>query len=219
MMRSEFQLVALTGGIGAGKSTVARALCERGARIIDADAIARDVVDPSTRAGRRVLRSLTDVFGDAILRDEGSLDREAIAARVFEDHDRREQLNAIMHPAIRDATVEAIAVERAQGGVVVHEIPLLTKETGPLPWRYDLIVTVEASIDERVRRLTEIRGYAPDHARARISAQGDEQARTAIADVVLRNDGSLNDTLSHVDALWRRLSDLPKQALGYDSRE
>lgn len=202
-----FRLIALTGGIGAGKSTVARMLTDRGARLIDADDLARRVVDPADDRGRAVLAAIAARFGDDLIGPDGRLDRARTADRVFADPDARAAYNAIVHPALREATVDAIAALRAarDEGIVVHEIPLLTADTGPLPWTYDLVVTVETDPEVRLDRLVSRRGYSPEHARARIAAQGDETDRIAIADVVVRTDGDLTDTERSVAEMWNRL--------------
>ncbi|MDL9979301.1 dephospho-CoA kinase [Microbacterium sp. ASV49] len=201
------RLIALTGGIGAGKSTVARMLTDRGARLIDADELARRVVDPADDRGRAVLAAIAARFGDDLIAPDGTLDRARTADRVFSDPDARAAYNAIVHPALRKATVDAIETLRTaqDDGVVAHEIPLLTADTGSLPWTYDLVVTVEAAAEVRADRLVSGRGYSPEHAWARIVAQGDETARIAIADVVLRTDGDRADTARSVTELWSRL--------------
>ncbi|QNA93656.1 MULTISPECIES: dephospho-CoA kinase [unclassified Microbacterium] len=200
------RLVAVTGGIGAGKSTVSRALAARGAQVIDADATARRVVDPNDPRGPRVLEQIAALLGAEVLADHGSLDRERVAAVVFHDEELRHRYNAIVHPAIMRATAEEIDAHRDTEAVVVHEIPLLTADTAALPWTYDLIVTVEADAEARVRRLQDGRGYTREHAEARVRAQGGEERRLAIADVVIRTDGSPADTEHRADELWRRLS-------------
>lgn len=200
------KLVAITGGIGAGKSTVSRALAARGAEVIDADATARRVVDPEDPAGPRVLAQIAALLGTEVLADDGSLDRERVAAVIFDDEELRLRYNAIIHPAIMHATAQEIDSHRGSEAVVVHEIPLLTADTAALPWTYELIVTVEAEADERVRRLQSGRGYTREHAEARVRAQGGEERRAAIADLVIRTDGSLADTERRTDELWRRLT-------------
>jgi dephospho-CoA kinase len=199
-------LVALTGGIGAGKSSVARLLVDHGGRLIDADELARSVVDPETAVGSRVLRSILAEFGTELLNPDGTLDRRRTAELIFVDENRRRTYNSIVHPALLAMTATAIDAELASGGIVVHEIPLLTADTPPLPWRYNFVVTVEAPIEERIRRLVEGRGYTVEHARARIHAQGSIQARLAVADEVIRNDGDLEMAAREVDALWHRLT-------------
>jgi len=195
-------LVALTGGIGAGKTTVARMLARHGALVVDADRIARDVVDPATAEGRRMLARIAERFGPEFLAPDGSLDRRRIADRVFADAALRTDYNAIIHPAMMTAT--ATALEQAEG-IVVHEIPLLSSSTPPLPWRYDLVVTVEATPAVRRDRLVAQRGYAPEHAEARIAAQGEQRGRTEIADLVLRSDADLDELARRTAELWTRL--------------
>ena len=200
-------LIAITGGIGAGKSTVARAFQDRGASVIDADAIARAVVDPGTTPGRTLIARIVDWFGPGATMPDGRLDRAAIGARVFSDADERRTYNAIIHPAIRSATSEAIAEARRRrpGQVLVHEIPLLTRETPPLPWAYDLVIAVEATPATQVSRLIEHRGHSDAEARARVGAQGAEAGRTAIADVVIRTDTGIDAVLEEVDRVWSEI--------------
>lgn len=200
------QLIAITGGIGAGKSLIVRLLHDRGAHVIDADQTARRVVDPSGEQGRQVLARIRDLLGAEVISDDGSLDRDVVASRIFDDLDLRLAYNAIIHPAIMQATAEEIDAYRELAGLVVHEIPLLTADTPPLPWSYDLIITVEADAAERARRLQSERGYSADHAATRIAAQGSEERRVAIADVVLRTDGALTDTVQRIDELWQWLT-------------
>lgn len=201
----EVKLIAVTGGIGAGKSTVVRRLGSHGAKIISADATARRVVDPDTARGRSLLDQVTALLGQDARRADGSLDRERVAALVFQDSTLRERYNAVIHPAIMAATADEIDALRSSEEVVLHEIPLLSADTPPLPWTYDLVVTVEADREERIHRLQQFRGYSAEQAAARISAQGAEERRTAVADVVLRTDGSLTRTERLVDELWDRL--------------
>ncbi|MBK1788501.1 dephospho-CoA kinase [Prauserella cavernicola] len=187
--------VGLTGGIGAGKSTVAARLAEHGAVLIDADRIAREVVEPGTEG----LAELVAAFGHGILDAEGALDRPALAARAFGDDESRLRLNAIMHPRIRDRTVELMAAV-APDAIVVHDVPLLV-EGGMAP-NYHLVLVVDAAEDVRVRRLTESRGMSEQDARARIAAQASPEQRRAAADVWLDNSGSRDIVLAQVDELW-----------------
>lgn len=196
----------MTGGIGAGKSTVARGLGRRGARVIDADQTARAVVDPAGARGRRVLAEIEALLGSDVRQPDGTLDRARVAALVFADDALRRRYNAIIHPAIMQATAEEIDAHRDGSDVVVHEIPLLTADTPPLPWDYDLIVTVEAGRDERLRRLQQDRGYSAEHASARLQAQGPEEGRTAIADVVMRTDVPRDEMERLIDELWTRIA-------------
>jgi dephospho-CoA kinase len=188
--------VGLTGGIGSGKSTVARRLVARGALLVDADVLAREVVAPGTDG----LAEVAATFGDAVLDASGALDRPALAAVVFDDPAARERLNAIIHPRVRARSAELIASAPADA-VVVQDIPLLV-ETGAAA-SFPLVVVVHADAEERVRRLVR-RGMPEADARARIAAQASDAARRAAADVWLSNDGSERDLETAVDALWER---------------
>lgn len=199
-------LIGLTGGIAAGKSTVAQALEAHGARIVDGDAAARAVVDPQTRSGVALLSRIAELLGSDVLAADGSLDRGAVAARVFDDTEMLRRYNALLRPAILHEVARRIEAATSTPGIVVHEIPLLSRTTAPLPWTYDLVVTVEASAPERLRRLQHARGHDAAEAARRLNAQGDEADRVAIADVVLRTDGPLDETLRATAALWERLS-------------
>lgn len=199
-------LVGLTGGIAAGKSTVARELAAHGARIVDGDAAARDVVDPRTPGGAALVRRIAALLGTDALDADGALDRAVVATKVFRDADLLRQYNALLRPAILSEVGARIERARRTPGVVVHEIPLLSRTTAPLPWTYDLIVTVEAAVDIRLGRLTEDRGHDVAEAERRIRAQGEEADRIAIADVVLRTDGTLDETRSATASLWERLT-------------
>ncbi|MER6872833.1 dephospho-CoA kinase, partial [Amycolatopsis sp. NPDC000673] len=143
--------VGLTGGIGAGKSTVANRLAEHGAVVIDSDRIAREVVEPGTPG----LAALTEAFGEEILAEDGSLDRPALAARAFADDESRKRLNAIVHPLVGQRTGELMA-EAADDAVVVHDVPLLVEND--LAPAYHLVLVVDAPVEVRVRRLVEVRG-------------------------------------------------------------
>ena len=199
-------LVALTGGIGAGKSTVARCLAEHGARIVDGDDAARTAVDPRTPHGAALLAQIAELLGGDAVTADGTLDRGIVATRIFGDERLRRDYDALLRPAIIAEVAGRITEERRVPGVVVHEIPLLSSRTAPLPWAYDLVVTVEASEDARLARLQDARGYGREEAEARVRAQGSEADRVAIADVVLRTDGTLDETRAAATALWTRLS-------------
>ncbi|WP_052869472.1 dephospho-CoA kinase [Streptomyces niger] len=190
--------VGLTGGIGAGKSEVSRLLASYGAVIVDADKIAREVVEPGTPG----LAAVVEAFGTDVLTPEGALDRPKLGAVVFADPDRLKALNAIVHPLVgaRSAELEAAAGEDA---VVVHDVPLLT-ENGLAPL-YDVIVVVDASPETQLRRLVELRGMTEDEAKARMSAQADRKQRLAIADHVIDNEGPLEDLEPQVREVWERL--------------
>jgi dephospho-CoA kinase len=188
--------VGLTGGIGAGKSEVARHLAELGARVIDADQLAREVVAPGTDG----LAEVVTAFGPEVLGPDGALDRPALGRRVFGDDDARHRLESIIHPRVRARTAELVAAQPPDS-VVVNDVPLLVE--GGLAAGYDLVVVVLAEESIRVRRLMEVRGMTEDEARSRIAAQATDEQRRAVADVVLRNDGSLEELRSAVDELWR----------------
>ncbi|PXY19356.1 dephospho-CoA kinase [Prauserella muralis] len=187
--------VGLTGGIGAGKSTVAARLAEHGAVLIDADRIAREVVEPGTEG----LAELVAEFGAEILAADGSLDRAALAARAFSDDGARQRLNAIVHPRVGARTAELMA-RAAADAIVVHDIPLLVE--GGLAPSYHLVLIVDADEDVRVKRLVESRGMPEQDARNRIAAQASTAQRRAVADVWLDNSGTRDVVLAQVDALW-----------------
>ncbi|OXM71834.1 MULTISPECIES: dephospho-CoA kinase [Amycolatopsis] len=188
--------VGLSGGIGAGKSTVAARLVEHGAVHIDADAIAREVVEPGTEG----LAKVVEAFGADVLGDDGGLNRPALAAKAFADEDSRRRLNGILHPLIGARTAERMARVPADG-IVLHDVPLLV-EGGYAP-SYHLVLIVDAPVETRVRRLTELRGMSEEDARARIKAQASDEQRRAVADVWLDNSGPAGTVLSEVDRLWR----------------
>lgn len=190
--------VGLTGGIAAGKSLAASALRELGAVLIDADQLARAVVEPGTDG----LRQVVTAFGKEVLRPDGSLDRAALGARIFGDPQGRATLNAIIHPLVRRRAGEAEADARAASpaAVVVHDIPLLV-ETGQED-SFHLVIVINAPEDLRVRRMVEHRGMTPEEAGKRIAAQADASTRNAGADVVLENAGSTEDLVSAVGELW-----------------
>lgn len=191
-------LVGLTGGIGAGKSTVARLLAERGALVLDADVAAREVVAVGTEG----LAAVVEEFGDAVLGPDGALDRAALASVVFADDDRRAALNGIVHPRVRSWMAERVAAAPA-GSIVVQDIPLLV-ESG-LAGLFDLVVVVDAADAVRISRLVEDRGMTRSEAAARIAAQAPRERRLAAADVVITNDGTRQRLAEQVTALWDRI--------------
>jgi dephospho-CoA kinase len=186
--------IGLTGGIGSGKSTVSRLLAERGAVIVDADLIAREVVEPGTPG----LAAVVEAFGDAVVAADGSLDRPALARVVFGDPEARARLDGIVHPLVRARAAE-IAAGAPPDAVVVHDVPLLA-ETGQAS-SYDLVVVVETDPETRIARLVQ-RGLTAEDARARIAVQATDDERRAIADVVLDNSGSPEQLAAQVDRLW-----------------
>ncbi|MFJ3085723.1 dephospho-CoA kinase [Streptomyces sp. NPDC086838] len=190
--------VGLTGGIGAGKSEVSRLLVGHGAVLVDADRIAREVVEPGTPG----LAAVVEEFGPGILTPQGTLDRPALGAIVFADPDRLAALNAIVHPLVRDRSAE---LEKAAGpdSVVVHDVPLLT-ENGLAPL-YDLVVVVDAAPETQLDRLVRLRGMTEADARARMAAQATREQRRAVADLVIDNDGPVEELTDRVRAVWAEL--------------
>jgi dephospho-CoA kinase len=186
--------IGLTGGIGSGKSTVSALLAAHGAVIVDADRIAREVVEPGTPG----LERITEAFGDGVLEADGSLDRAALAAVVFADPDARRQLDGIVHPLVR-ARAREMAAAAPPDAVVVHDVPLLV-ETGQAS-SYDLVLVVEADPATRVSRLVQ-RGLTAEDARARIEAQASDDQRRAVADVVLHNGGTPEQLAEQVNRFW-----------------
>ena len=189
--------VGLTGGIGSGKSTVADELTRRGAVIIDADRLAREVVEPGTPG----LAQIVARFGDRVLVG-GSLDRAALAKIVFADPQARQELESIIHPAVRRraAELEAAAPSRS---IVVHVIPLLV-ETGQAA-NFDVVVVVDVESETQLDRLLARGGLSAEEARSRIAAQANRARRLAAADVTLDNNGSLVELQAQVDDLWSDL--------------
>jgi dephospho-CoA kinase len=187
--------VGLTGGIGAGKSTVAQRLVELGATLIDSDKLAREVVARGTPG----LAEVVAAFGSQVLDPDGHLDRPALAQVVFGDDDARLRLNAIVHPLVRQRTDDQLR-EAAADAIVVQDIPLLV-EGGMAP-AFPLVIVVDADEEDRVRRLVDSRGMPESDARARIAAQADGAARRAAADVWLDNSGTPGELHPRIDRLW-----------------
>jgi dephospho-CoA kinase len=186
--------IGLTGGIGSGKSTASALLAARGAVVIDADRIAREVVEPGTPG----LAAVVEAFGPGVVSSDGSLDRPALAAVVFADPEARKQLDAIIHPLVRARSAE-LAAAAPDDAVVVHDVPLLV-ETGQAG-SYDLVLVVEAAPEIRVDRLVR-RGLTEEDARARIAVQATDDQRRAVADAVVVNDGTPEDLAGQVDRFW-----------------
>ena len=186
--------IGLTGGIGAGKSTVSATFSECGGIVVDGDVIAREVVEPGTEG----LSALVDAFGKDILLPDGALNRPALAAKAFVDDEQRAKLNSIVHPLVGRRRQEIIAAV-SEDAVVVEDIPLLV-ETGMAPL-FPLVVVVYADTDTRVTRLIK-RGMAEADARARIAAQASEKQRRAIADVLLDNSGSQGELVEKARDVW-----------------
>ncbi len=190
--------IGLTGGIGAGKSEVSRRLAARGAIVIDADKLAREVVEPGTDG----LAEVVEAFGADVLADDGSLDRAALGARVFGDGEARSRLEAIIHPRVRARAAE-LEASAGPDDVVVHDIPLLV-ETGQAD-RFDGVIVVDASEELQIERLIGDRGMTEAQARERIAAQATRQQRTGAADWVVDNTGSLSDLEAAVARVWKEL--------------
>ena len=197
-------LVALTGGIASGKSTIARRLAAHGAVVVDADQIVREVQQP----GSPVLAAIAGTFGDRMLSADGSLDRAALGGRVFGDEAAIAQLNAIVHPAVRAESArrfrEAFAADAH--AVVVYDVPLLVEARADDPWQ--LIVVAHAPEEVRLQRLVDLRGLSEEQASARLASQVSDEERLRIADVVIDTAGSLESTQRQVDELWTSLDDL-----------
>ena len=192
----------LTGGIGSGKSEVARRLAAHGAVVIDADVAARAVVAPGTPGLARV----AGAFGAGVLGPDGALDRERLGAIVFRDPDSRGTLNAIVHPLVGEwmQAAEQAAVAAARGDlIVVHDVPLLAENRRA--GDFDLVIVVDVPPDLQLERLVSHRGMTPEQARARMAAQASRQQRLAVADVVIDNSGSLADLDRRVADLWADL--------------
>jgi len=197
------QRIGLTGGIAAGKSVVARRFIELGAVVVDADELARLVVQPGTSGYDEVVAA----FGQQVVAPDGGLDRGALARLVFADDTARHRLEAIVHPQVRRlaAEREAAAAAADPAAVVVHDIPLLV-ETGQAD-SFGVVVVVAAPASLRVDRLVRLRGMPRPDAEARVAAQATDDEREAAADVVLDGTGSDDNLRGQVDTLWARLVD------------
>jgi dephospho-CoA kinase len=193
---SPVRMVGLTGGIGAGKSAVAKRLAELGAVVIDSDALAREVVEPGTEG----LAEVVTAFGPDVVRSDGALDRPALGRIVFADPAARARLEGIVHPRVRARSAEIVAAADPDA-VVVNDVPLLV-ESG-LQGAYEMVIVVEAAESVRVARLVADRGMTESDIRARIAAQATDEQRRAVADVVIVNDGSRDELDGRVDAVWR----------------
>ncbi|MCW4384384.1 dephospho-CoA kinase [Salinibacterium sp. SYSU T00001] len=193
-------LLALTGGIASGKSLVADRLRSLGAVHIDADLLAREVVAP----GSEGLAEIVAAFGDSVVTPGGELDRAALGSIVFSDPESLARLNRITHPRVRELTARRIADAAAADpeAVVVYDVPLLAESGAGASEAYDLVVVVAAERALRLRRMVERRGMSEAEAAARIDAQASDAERAAIADVVIDNNGTVEELLARVDALW-----------------
>lgn len=190
--------VGLTGGIGSGKSEVSRRLAERGAVVVDADKLAREVVAPGTPGLDAVVRE----FGPEVLGPDGSLDRERLGEIVFADPAKRGLLNGIVHPLVGERAQQLFEAAPPDA-IVVYDVPLLVEND--LAGLYDVVVVVDVPVETQLDRLVRLRGMPDDQARARIAAQAARERRRAVADVVIHNDGSLDRLYRQVDDLWKVL--------------
>ena len=202
-------LVGLTGGIGSGKSTVSALLASRGAIVIDADAITREVQLP----GSAVLASLAEAFGDQVIAADGSLDRAAVASIVFGDPEALKTLNSIVHPAVGRLMNDRILEQRSTSNVVILDIPLLTEN--PREGLQGRIV-VDVPVETQVDRLVRFRGFSEEDARARIARQATREERLAKADFVVDNSGTTESLNEHVERLWEWLTSLPQLPSDYE---
>lgn len=195
------KLIALSGGIASGKSTIARRLASHGAVHIDADHLAREAVEPESAALRRIEES----FGSEVIANDGSLDRAALGRLVFDDPQALAALNSIVHPEVRKLAQQRLdaAEEADPEAVVVYDVPLLIEAGVQLPW--DLIVIAEAPAEVRAQRMVRLRGMTDEEAKQRIATQATDEARREIADVIIDTSGSEADTLKQADSLWERL--------------
>ncbi|MFC7467552.1 dephospho-CoA kinase [Actinomadura keratinilytica] len=198
-------IVGLTGGIGVGKSEVSRLLVEHGAHLVDADRIAREVVEPGTPG----LAAVAEAFGKSVLAADGSLDRPRLGEIVFADPERRAVLNGIVHPLVGARSAE-LQSQAPEDGVVVHDVPLLT-ENG-LAELYDLVIVVDVEPQTQVERLVRARGMSEEEARARMAAQAGREERLAVADIVIDNEVSLDALRGRVAEVWAELDARAKAA-------
>lgn len=192
-------LVGLTGGIGSGKSTVARMLERRGAVVFDADVLARQAVEPGTPA----YGAIVERFGAHVLAPGGDLDREALASIVFADPAARRDLEAIVHPEVRRLFAEACEHYRDTDAVVVLSAPLLV-ETG-MHTAFDVLIVVSATERTQIERLMRDRGMSEEKVRARIAAQAPLEDKAAVADVLIDNEGTLEELEAQVERVWEDL--------------
>ena len=197
-------LIGLTGGIASGKSVVAARLKELGAVHVDADVLAREVVEPGT-AG---LAAIAETFGPSVIAEDGSLNRPALGAIIFSDPAKRLALNEITHPAVWALAKQRFVDASAHGpaAIVVYDVPLLVEAAADRPMKFDLVVVVNASTATRLERLVSLRGLTREEASHRVNSQASDAERLAIADVVIDTNGTLDETYAQVDMLWAKLT-------------
>jgi dephospho-CoA kinase len=187
-------LVGLTGGIASGKSTISTMLAKLGAEVIDADLVAREVVEPGTPG----LKAVIAEFGQGIIQPDGSLSRPALAEQVFADQAKRTKLEAILHPLIKHRTMQLIA--QSKNAIVVYVVPLLVEAKVEYP--FDFVITVESGVEKQIQRLRNSRGLSEDEARSRIQAQASEDERVARSDVRLDGSVPVSKLEDEVSKLW-----------------
>lgn len=195
-------LVGLTGGIASGKSVVAARLAEHGAVVVDADRIAREVVEPGTPA----LERIAEEFGSGVIAPDGSLDRAALGAIVFADEAKRGILNSITHPAILELSQRRFAEAGAADpdAIVVYDVPLLSEARGKA--EFDVVIVVSAPEEVRIERMVSLRGMSRSEAENRIRSQVPDADRRALADIIIESGGTLDETLAQADRVWEQLA-------------
>jgi dephospho-CoA kinase len=198
-------LIGLTGGIAAGKSTVAKRWVEHGAIEIDADSLARDVVQPGSEGLKRVVQA----FGESVIDDSGQLNRKALAKLIFESDEKRLLLNSILHPLIRQLAAEQLK-KFDDNAIVIYNVPLLVE--AEVYHDFNLVVTVEAPEDEQIKRLVQARGLSELEAKRRIATQAQPIERAARADRILNSNQDINLLLRDADNLWREIVTLAKSS-------
>ncbi len=188
-------LLGLTGGIGSGKSTVSSEFARRGAVVIDADLVVRELQSP----GGAVLAAMVEHFGDTILAADGTLNRQAVADVVFNDPDQLKALNAIVHPKVGEEIDGRIEAQRESDNVVILDVPLLVESKA---YETEGIIVVDTDPEIAVERLVESRGFNADDARARMKLQATREERRAVAAFIVPNDGSQEELMTHIDKCW-----------------
>ena len=188
-------LLGLTGGIGSGKSTVSAEFARRGAIVIDADLVVRELQSP----GGAVLAAMVEHFGDTILAPDGTLNRQAVADIVFNDPEQLKALNAIVHPKVGAEIDGRIEAQRDTDNVVILDVPLLVESKA---YETEGIIVVDTDPEIAVQRLVEFRGFSADDARARMKLQATREERRAVAAFIVPNDGTQEDLMAHIDDCW-----------------
>ena len=188
-------LLGLTGGIGSGKSTVSAEFARRGAIVIDADLVVRELQSP----GGAVLAAMVEHFGDTILAADGTLNRQAVADIVFNDPEQLKALNAIVHPKVGEEIDGRIEAQRQSDNVVILDVPLLVESKA---YETEGIIVVDTDPEIAVQRLVEFRGFNADDARARMKLQATREERRAVAAFIVPNDGTQEDLMTHIEECW-----------------